>query len=219
MVSRSRSFLHWLMEKPYGAYLIIIFARIFIVLVLWRCYIYSFPLFQIIFNYRSVSICFILIIWSQDSQKAGGRESIMSAIDYPDAVHNFIFSQKLTTLLGNFPEVSFHSFFNINILSISTCFQDSMKYVVFYPKCCAMAPLIKVKMEITQQVHTQITHEFMCFGKMLMSTNGDKEKFLLKVERLLTMGHKSSFKKPKSKIHPRLSLTNSISPQQEENFS
>ena len=59
----------------------------------------------------------------------------------------------------------------------------------------------------------------MCFGKMLMSTNGDKEKFLLKIERLLTMGHKSSFKKPKSKIHPRLSLTNSISPQQEEHFS
>ena len=111
MVSRSRNFLHWLMEKPYGAYLIIIFARIFIVLVLWRCYIYSFPLFQIIYNYRSVSICFILIIWSQDPQKAGGRESIMSAIDYPDAVHNFIFSQKLTTLLGNFPEVTFSQLF------------------------------------------------------------------------------------------------------------
>lgn len=57
------------------------------------------------------SICFILIIWSQDPQKAGGRESIMSAIDYPDAVHNFIFSQKLTTLLGNFPEVSFSQLF------------------------------------------------------------------------------------------------------------
>lgn len=98
-------------------------------------------------NYRSVSICFILIIWSQDPQKAGGRESIMSAIDYPDAVYNFIFSQKLITLLGNFPEVSIHSFFNINILSTSTCFQDSMKYVVFYPKCCAMAPPNKSKNE------------------------------------------------------------------------
>lgn len=41
----------------------------------------------------------------EDPQKASGKESIMSAIDYPDAVHNFIFSQKLTTLLGNFPEV------------------------------------------------------------------------------------------------------------------
>ncbi|CAA0826523.1 Unknown protein [Striga hermonthica] len=31
--------------------------------------------------------------------------SIMSAIEYTDAVHNFILSQKLTSLLGNFPEV------------------------------------------------------------------------------------------------------------------
>lgn len=29
----------------------------------------------------------------------------MSVSDYTDAVHNFILSQKLTTLLGNFPEV------------------------------------------------------------------------------------------------------------------
>lgn len=34
----------------------------------------------------------------------------MSATDYPDAVHNFILSQKLTTLLGNFPEVSVAEF-------------------------------------------------------------------------------------------------------------
>ncbi|XP_024993000.1 abnormal spindle-like microcephaly-associated protein homolog [Cynara cardunculus var. scolymus] len=31
--------------------------------------------------------------------------SIMSTSDYVDAVHNFLLSQKLTTLLGNFPEV------------------------------------------------------------------------------------------------------------------
>ncbi|KAK4439325.1 protein abnormal spindle [Sesamum alatum] len=31
--------------------------------------------------------------------------SIMSGIEYTDAVHNFILSQKLTSLLGNFPEV------------------------------------------------------------------------------------------------------------------
>ncbi|KAG2688263.1 hypothetical protein I3843_09G087900 [Carya illinoinensis] len=41
----------------------------------------------------------------KDCQKATSKESIMSATDYPDAVHNFILSQKLTTLLGNFPEV------------------------------------------------------------------------------------------------------------------
>ncbi|XP_065879839.1 uncharacterized protein [Euphorbia lathyris] len=34
------------------------------------------------------------------------RESIMSVTEYTDAVHNFILSQKLTTLLGNFPEIS-----------------------------------------------------------------------------------------------------------------
>ncbi|KAH6790485.1 hypothetical protein C2S51_005491 [Perilla frutescens var. frutescens] len=31
--------------------------------------------------------------------------SVMSAIEYTDAVHNFILSQKLSSLLGNFPEV------------------------------------------------------------------------------------------------------------------
>ncbi|KAL3627521.1 hypothetical protein CASFOL_028884 [Castilleja foliolosa] len=33
------------------------------------------------------------------------KVSIMSVIEYTDAVHNFILSQKLTSLLGNFPEV------------------------------------------------------------------------------------------------------------------
>ncbi|KAL5773413.1 hypothetical protein ACOSP7_013002 [Xanthoceras sorbifolium] len=37
--------------------------------------------------------------------EARGEESIMSATDYNDAFHNFILSQKLTKLLGNFPEV------------------------------------------------------------------------------------------------------------------
>ncbi|KAL8192555.1 hypothetical protein R6Q57_027740 [Mikania cordata] len=37
--------------------------------------------------------------------KETNRMSIMSASDYFDAVHNFLLSQKLTTLLGNFPEV------------------------------------------------------------------------------------------------------------------
>nr|XP_043620393.1 abnormal spindle-like microcephaly-associated protein [Erigeron canadensis] len=37
--------------------------------------------------------------------KEANKVSIMSASDYVDAVHNFLLSQKLTTLLGNFPEV------------------------------------------------------------------------------------------------------------------
>lgn len=39
--------------------------------------------------------------------EARGEESIVSITDYTDAFHNFILSQKLTMLLGNFPEVSF----------------------------------------------------------------------------------------------------------------
>ncbi|GFS29885.1 hypothetical protein Acr_00g0008960 [Actinidia rufa] len=40
-----------------------------------------------------------------DTRETSGETSIMSVSDYTDAVHNFILSQKLTTLLGNFPEV------------------------------------------------------------------------------------------------------------------
>ncbi|CAK7351147.1 unnamed protein product [Dovyalis caffra] len=42
---------------------------------------------------------------SKDPHESRGEESLMSAIDYTDAVHNFLLSQKLTTLLWNFPEV------------------------------------------------------------------------------------------------------------------
>lgn len=41
----------------------------------------------------------------QDPCGTMNEVSIMSAIEYTDAVHNFILSQKLTSLLGNFPEV------------------------------------------------------------------------------------------------------------------
>ncbi|KAL4309998.1 hypothetical protein GQ457_01G042960 [Hibiscus cannabinus] len=41
----------------------------------------------------------------EDSHDPRGEESIMSATDYTDAVHNFMLSQKLMTLLGNFPEI------------------------------------------------------------------------------------------------------------------
>lgn len=40
-----------------------------------------------------------------DPQDRKGEESIVSPTDYVDAVHNFALSQKLTALLGNFPEV------------------------------------------------------------------------------------------------------------------
>ncbi|XP_011096088.1 abnormal spindle-like microcephaly-associated protein homolog isoform X1 [Sesamum indicum] len=42
---------------------------------------------------------------SQDPDGTNREVSIMSAIEYTDAVHNYILSQKLTSLLGNFPEV------------------------------------------------------------------------------------------------------------------
>ncbi|KAL6567489.1 hypothetical protein OROGR_001157 [Orobanche gracilis] len=42
---------------------------------------------------------------SKDPNGAKGEVSIMSVMDYTDAVYNFILSQKLTSLLGKFPEV------------------------------------------------------------------------------------------------------------------
>ncbi|KAI3680544.1 hypothetical protein L6452_35317 [Arctium lappa] len=42
---------------------------------------------------------------SNKDLKETNEASIMSTSDYVDAVHNFLLSQKLTTLLGNFPEV------------------------------------------------------------------------------------------------------------------
>ncbi|KAF2304980.1 hypothetical protein GH714_000847 [Hevea brasiliensis] len=41
----------------------------------------------------------------KESHDSRSGESIMSANNYTDAVHNFILSQKLITLLGNFPEI------------------------------------------------------------------------------------------------------------------
>lgn len=41
----------------------------------------------------------------EEHTKTSGEASIMSAANYTDAVHNFLMSQKLTTLLGKFPEV------------------------------------------------------------------------------------------------------------------
>ncbi|KAM5588662.1 hypothetical protein ABKV19_006897 [Rosa sericea] len=42
---------------------------------------------------------------SKDPNKSSHEESIMLATEYSDAVHNFLLSQKLMSLLGNFPEV------------------------------------------------------------------------------------------------------------------
>lgn len=41
----------------------------------------------------------------KDANESSGKESVVSATDNTNVVHNFILSQKLTTLLGNFPEV------------------------------------------------------------------------------------------------------------------
>nr|KJB69306.1 hypothetical protein B456_011G015400 [Gossypium raimondii] len=41
----------------------------------------------------------------QDSHETRDEKSIMSTTDYTDAVHNFVLSQKLTAILGKFPEV------------------------------------------------------------------------------------------------------------------
>ncbi|KVH89621.1 Calponin homology domain-containing protein [Cynara cardunculus var. scolymus] len=46
-----------------------------------------------------------LLVNNKLDLKETNEVSIMSTSDYVDAVHNFLLSQKLTTLLGNFPEV------------------------------------------------------------------------------------------------------------------
>ncbi|EFH46120.1 hypothetical protein ARALYDRAFT_492692 [Arabidopsis lyrata subsp. lyrata] len=47
----------------------------------------------------------MLLNWIQDSGGEQGPQSVMSNTDYHDAVQNFILSQKLTALLGSFPEI------------------------------------------------------------------------------------------------------------------
>ncbi|KAK9939024.1 hypothetical protein M0R45_015733 [Rubus argutus] len=42
---------------------------------------------------------------SKDPNKSSHEESIMLATDYSDAVHKFLLSHKLMSLLGHFPEV------------------------------------------------------------------------------------------------------------------
>ncbi|TYG97164.1 hypothetical protein ES288_A10G015800v1 [Gossypium darwinii] len=46
---------------------------------------------------------------NKDSHETRDEKSIMSTTDYTDAVHNFVLSQKLTAILGKFPEVMFSS--------------------------------------------------------------------------------------------------------------
>ncbi|KAL3820693.1 hypothetical protein ACJIZ3_006598 [Penstemon smallii] len=55
------------------------------------------------FYFRKEHDCSCSFKEGSDGRK--GEVSIMSAIEYTDAVHNFLLSQKLTSLLGNFPEV------------------------------------------------------------------------------------------------------------------
>jgi abnormal spindle-like microcephaly-associated protein len=49
---------------------------------------------------------FISQFFLQEVYEKSGKTSIMSVNEYSDALYNFILSQKLTTLLGNFPEVN-----------------------------------------------------------------------------------------------------------------
>lgn len=46
----------------------------------------------------------------EEHTKTSEEASIMCAANYTDAVHNFLMSQKLTTLLGKFPEVRILTF-------------------------------------------------------------------------------------------------------------
>ncbi|KHG16960.1 Abnormal spindle-like microcephaly-associated protein [Gossypium arboreum] len=58
----------------------------------------------------------MLLNWIQDSHETRDEKSIMSTTDYTDAVHNFVLSQKLTAILGKFPEdqLNFHKMLGCN---------------------------------------------------------------------------------------------------------
>lgn len=104
-ISRLKILLPWLMEKPCGVCLIITSGRNFIVPVLTMYCLNHFLLCWSCFtDFQSFWI--IVVICSQDPNERNGKKSIISATDCTDAAHNFILSQKLTTLLGNFPEVN-----------------------------------------------------------------------------------------------------------------
>lgn len=49
---------------------------------------------------------FDVSIWLQDPTKTNDEESIMSITHCSDSAYNFILLQKLTSLLGDFPEVT-----------------------------------------------------------------------------------------------------------------
>jgi len=106
--------LRWLTVKPYGVCLTTISVKNFLVLILQRygmsCSFIGFQALQILLSH----VLFSLHLFPQDPHESRREESLMSAIDYTDSVHNFLLSQKLTTLLWNFPEVKI-----INYLS--TC--------------------------------------------------------------------------------------------------
>lgn len=57
----------------------------------------------------------ILFNWVVKGTK--GEESIVSAGDYPDPVHNFVLLQRLAALLGDFPEVIYFKVMNIFMFS------------------------------------------------------------------------------------------------------
>lgn len=62
----------------------------------------------------------------QEVYEKGGKTSIMSVNEYSDALYNFILSQKLIMLLGNFPEVNFNS--NVVLIETRYCCLTDVLY-------------------------------------------------------------------------------------------
>lgn len=90
------------MVKQCGACLITISEKNIVMLALTWYALLAFLSCFICFYDHAVHCC--MFVDFKDPKETNGM-SIMSASDYADAVHNFLLSQKLTTLLGNFPEV------------------------------------------------------------------------------------------------------------------
>jgi len=67
-----------------------------------------FSIYFFLFNKYDVFLFHVTVTFLQDLNDRS-KGSIVSMRDTTDAVHNFVLSQKLTTLLGNFPEVNSHT--------------------------------------------------------------------------------------------------------------
>lgn len=67
----------------------------------------------------------------EEPTKTSGESSIMSVANYTDAVHNFLMSQKLTTLLGKFPEVRVLTFVGMLKVILTSAVLKNFENIIY----------------------------------------------------------------------------------------